>query len=394
VSTLSRFALVKNQWPDPQLSIGAKCNRLGSNECWKAIGPAQELFNLISKSIEDLLDARVEDLEEGEPIAGHILLFDLYMIGKSPASAQPTLLFTCQRPKPRQRAIKFVKESRILNGHPKIALADSAVPPLAMGRSYVRLLADQTTPFARGRIPYPLPSPAALVPRTTATPATSSHLAVGAIIGVIVGVIGLVLVIGSVYVAHRLKQAIKVTSDAEKVTATRISTWQSPWRTARLAKINKKSVPDAIMHISYKEPMRVTHGSPNNTPSSYTSEATGGEGIPVFVDPKQLQPPTGVAALSNGLLGVPIVCPSTKMQSTIGAILHSKGKFYGLTVSHIFENAFNLLPDGENIPDNREDYSEFAFDEDNDDVQAIETIDVTVTSQGMLYISYSSRIQN
>jgi hypothetical protein len=128
---LGLFGLKKAQWPDPHLSLGTKGNRLAGNECWKAIGPAQELFGLISERIGDLLDARVGDIEEGEPVV-HILLFDMYMVGKSAATAQPTLVFTCQRPKPRRRAIKFVKESGILKGHPKILFAESSIPPLAI----------------------------------------------------------------------------------------------------------------------------------------------------------------------------------------------------------------------------------------------------------------------
>jgi hypothetical protein len=61
---LGLFRLKKaQQWPEPHLSIGIKCNQLGGNECWKAIGPAQELFSRISKPLGDLLDSRVEDLK-------------------------------------------------------------------------------------------------------------------------------------------------------------------------------------------------------------------------------------------------------------------------------------------------------------------------------------------
>lgn len=121
---LGRFSLQKSQWPNPHLSIGTKCNRMGSNKCWEASGPAQELFAQISQNVGDLLDARVEDIEEGEPVAGHVLIFGMYMIGKDIDTARPTLVFTCQRPKPRRRAIKFIKESEILKDHSKIALAE------------------------------------------------------------------------------------------------------------------------------------------------------------------------------------------------------------------------------------------------------------------------------
>jgi hypothetical protein len=125
---LGRFALPKSQWPNPELSIGTRCNRMGINECWEAIGPAQELFAQISQEIADLLDKRVDELMEGEPVT-KILTFGMYMIGRTSTVAQPTLVVTCERQKPRRRAIKFIKESSILKGHPKIAFAESSIPP-------------------------------------------------------------------------------------------------------------------------------------------------------------------------------------------------------------------------------------------------------------------------
>jgi hypothetical protein len=142
------FTFTKSTWPDPQLSLGTKCNRLGGNECWEAVGPAQELFSKISANVGELLDALIDDLEEGEPVDGNILTFGMYMIGKNPATARPTLLFTCQTPNPRQRAIKFLKESALLKGYPKIALAESSVCPLTAGRRYLRLLAGLSSSAA------------------------------------------------------------------------------------------------------------------------------------------------------------------------------------------------------------------------------------------------------
>jgi hypothetical protein len=205
-TTLSRLGLMKNQWPDPHLSIGAKCNPLSGNECWKAIGPAEALFALIFQPIKDLLDARVDELEEGEPVAGHILLFDLYMIGKSPATARPTLLFTCRTSKRRKRAIKFVKESGLLKPHPKIALAESAVPPLVMGNGgYVRLLAGPVTHSIRGKLSYPAPSLATLVPRTTPTSAPNNQSYSGIAIGSTLGGLTVFFAILGWYLLRREK---------------------------------------------------------------------------------------------------------------------------------------------------------------------------------------------
>lgn len=135
------FTFTKSTWPDPQLSLGTKYNCLGGNECWEAVGPVQELFSKISASIGELLDALIDNLEEGEPVDSNILIFGMYMIGKNPATARPILLFTCQTPNPWQYTIKFLKKSTVLKGYSKIALAESSVYLLTAGRRYLRLLA-------------------------------------------------------------------------------------------------------------------------------------------------------------------------------------------------------------------------------------------------------------
>lgn len=135
---LARFSTAKSQWADPELSIGIKCNRMGGYQCWEAIGPAKILFEQISVKISDLLEARVDELEEGEPLAEKIIMFGMYMVGKLPETARPTLVFSCQSQKPRRRAIKFLKESAILKDQPKIALAESSIAPVILAGPGVR----------------------------------------------------------------------------------------------------------------------------------------------------------------------------------------------------------------------------------------------------------------
>jgi hypothetical protein len=99
-------------------------------------------------------------------------LLHRYMVGREPGVARPTLIFTCKRPKPRRRAMKFVKESDILHGHPKVALAESSTMPMAMGMGYATLLAGPSDS-------YPAPASRTWIPKkdvsttTSATGATS-----------------------------------------------------------------------------------------------------------------------------------------------------------------------------------------------------------------------------
>jgi hypothetical protein len=200
---LRLFSLQKSQWPSPHLSVGIRCNSIGSNESWVTIGPAQELFAQISQSVRDLLDARIEDIEEGEPVVGHVFIFSMYMIGRDIGTARLMLIFTCQWPKPRRRAIKFIKEDEILKGHPKIALAESAVVPMAQGRNYSRLLASLHRPSSgRGSLS------TIWIHRRDVTSTASHRLKTPHIVGIVIGLVVALLVLAIVIfmIIRRLKR--------------------------------------------------------------------------------------------------------------------------------------------------------------------------------------------
>jgi hypothetical protein len=57
------------------------------------------------------------------------LLFGLYMIGRTKAQARPTIVFSCENKIQRQRAMKAVRESAILDEHPGVCLGESSRPP-------------------------------------------------------------------------------------------------------------------------------------------------------------------------------------------------------------------------------------------------------------------------
>jgi hypothetical protein len=102
-SKLRRVALSKSWRSNTETPVGSKCpRRLGGNDCWEATEPIKELFEQISDTIGGLLKCRVEELEEGEPVAKNIITFGIFMIGKSPTATLPTILFTCDRLKPRR----------------------------------------------------------------------------------------------------------------------------------------------------------------------------------------------------------------------------------------------------------------------------------------------------
>jgi hypothetical protein len=118
----------KNPWPNPERSIGISWCPLGKNWCWEAVGPAQEIAGKILCKIKDILESQQEYLNEGVCIR-RVLLFGLYMIGRTKAQARPTIVFSCENKIQRQRAMKAVRESAVLDGHPDVCLGESSRPP-------------------------------------------------------------------------------------------------------------------------------------------------------------------------------------------------------------------------------------------------------------------------
>jgi hypothetical protein len=114
-------------WPSPELSIGDCCSPLGGFKCWEAIGPALAISAGIHKAVKGLLDQHAEFLHEAEPKPCFIA-FKVYMIGREERKSNPTLLISCERRSPRQKAVKLVRNSTILRENPGVRLAESPAP--------------------------------------------------------------------------------------------------------------------------------------------------------------------------------------------------------------------------------------------------------------------------
>jgi hypothetical protein len=124
-------------WPDPRQSIGESWCPLGKNRCWEPVGPAREIIGRTFGDIKELLESQHEYLNEGVCIP-RAILFSLYMIGRTEDHAKPTIMFSCENKAPRQRAVKIVRASTILDEYPSVGLGDSS-RPLILSRSPVPL---------------------------------------------------------------------------------------------------------------------------------------------------------------------------------------------------------------------------------------------------------------
>lgn len=75
----------------------------------------------ISIAITSLLDDQFEHLDT----QGSVLLFEMFMVGKKPASASPTIIFSCDRKYSRQKAMNLVEKKKILADYPGVRIAQS-----------------------------------------------------------------------------------------------------------------------------------------------------------------------------------------------------------------------------------------------------------------------------
>jgi hypothetical protein len=118
-------------WPFPELSIGDCCSPLGGFKCWEVGGPALIVSEGVHKAVKELLEMHVEYLHEAEPKPCFIA-FKVYMIGRDEQKSNPTLLISCERKSPRQKAVKLVRDSPILKENAGFRLAESPRPPLRL----------------------------------------------------------------------------------------------------------------------------------------------------------------------------------------------------------------------------------------------------------------------
>ncbi|KAK3985830.1 hypothetical protein QBC44DRAFT_150672 [Cladorrhinum sp. PSN332] len=97
-------------WPDPERSVGRFIKKIGKVSCWEATGPAREAFNEIAPDIKEYLDRSVE------PISTWVT-WSIYMFGKSPKTANPTIVFCCDIAAHRKEVKSVIAESGLLDGY-------------------------------------------------------------------------------------------------------------------------------------------------------------------------------------------------------------------------------------------------------------------------------------
>ncbi|KAL8992002.1 MAG: hypothetical protein Q9169_007458, partial [Polycauliona sp. 2 TL-2023] len=127
---------LKTKWENPKASVGKQVAATRSKTIWEASGPALELFEQeIFRTIEEVLEANKEHLDSEEELS-HTVSFHLWMIGRKPDSAHPTIVFTSKSPGLRAKVIKVIKKDGLLTIYPGVRLKSmDRMPATALGNA-------------------------------------------------------------------------------------------------------------------------------------------------------------------------------------------------------------------------------------------------------------------
>jgi len=137
VSSIVERSEGRQAWPEPEKSIGTACCRVGKSklQCWEAKGPALELTQNLVSDVRKHLDCKT-DYIFGRKSVRPPLILGIYMVGKSIGDARPFLVISCSQDEPRERAIKLIKRSKILNQFEEnggVRLREQRRPPISLG---------------------------------------------------------------------------------------------------------------------------------------------------------------------------------------------------------------------------------------------------------------------
>ena len=112
----------KSAWPNPQGSIGEWLSKMGSHNCWEAIGSAREQWIRLARDIQKHLEDCHDPIPKG-------VIWSGYMIGRTKETAKPTVLFCSIDPSSRKQVRKIVLTSGLLENYPGFRTAECSKPP-------------------------------------------------------------------------------------------------------------------------------------------------------------------------------------------------------------------------------------------------------------------------
>ncbi|KAL8701205.1 MAG: hypothetical protein Q9201_005029 [Fulgogasparrea decipioides] len=139
------FDSKKPSWSDPEKSTGRPCDlKFRGAECWEVTGPALDVFTKVAPAITRLLADNQELLEQGEA-KSRVVMFNMWMVGSKPSSAQPVVVFSSKSRRQRSYAKQLLKQSCILAEYPGISIKALDKMPAVHQAKAVDAILDSTT---------------------------------------------------------------------------------------------------------------------------------------------------------------------------------------------------------------------------------------------------------
>ena len=112
-------------WANPEESVGEFIKIIdGKKRCWKAKGRARDAFEILAPDIKSYSDKCIDSIPGSDWVT-----WSIYMIGRTPQTAVPIIMFFCEERGPRKKVHNSVKQSEILKRYPGIKSGNAALPP-------------------------------------------------------------------------------------------------------------------------------------------------------------------------------------------------------------------------------------------------------------------------
>lgn len=122
---LAKFRGNGTAWANPQESVGELTKQIDDkNHCWKAKGRAREIFEILAKDLKTYTDKCVDSIPRSNYVT-----WSIYMIGRTPETAAPVVMFFCEEPESRRKVQDSIKRSGILKRYPGIKSGNAPLPP-------------------------------------------------------------------------------------------------------------------------------------------------------------------------------------------------------------------------------------------------------------------------
>ncbi|RYP10745.1 hypothetical protein DL765_008013 [Monosporascus sp. GIB2] len=114
----------KPKWPNLESSMGTKLGMKGNYTYWEAKGPARQAYDELCPQIARVLTEDLGTVDDSD-----LLLYQVFLVGRSPEKALPHIMFSSPKRETRTEARKIIIRSGILNNYPGMQVGEWASAP-------------------------------------------------------------------------------------------------------------------------------------------------------------------------------------------------------------------------------------------------------------------------